>query len=119
MREMMRCLICGRSAWPTSYAKGQARGHERDTLVLIRSLGRGRGLHWKRTSRANDRNYLTMWRELLRFHLNRIEQELKRLGETLVETLNPEIVRQSIPVRHVHAYRQSPIVRQAPVILRG
>jgi hypothetical protein len=95
MKEMLRCLVCGRNAWPTSYAKGQKHGHDLDTLVLVKSMGRGRGIQWRKSSRARDRGYIMMWRNLLMAHLDRLEAMLESMGETfvdeVVDQVEPEI----------------------------
>lgn len=131
MREMLRCLVCGRNAWPTSYAKGQKHGHSIDTLVLVKSRGRARGIQWRKSSRDKDRDYLIMWRDLMMAHLDRIELALEMLGQVFEdapeEVVQPETIsRESAVARSVHPVRWSPAVRrpsffirQAPVIKRG
>jgi hypothetical protein len=94
MREMLRCLICGRNAWPTSYGKGQKHGHQIDTLVLATRRGH-KGFLWTKKSRSRDRGYLIMWRNLLMAHLDRLEAMLESMGETfvdeVVDQVEPEI----------------------------
>jgi hypothetical protein len=132
MKEMLRCLVCGRNAWPTSYAKGKKYGHSIETLVLVKSRGRGKGIEWKKTSRARDRAYMIMWRELLMAHLDRLELLLEQMGETFIDA--PEIIqppklvaRESQVARSSKSFRWSPapvrmspsFVRQVPVVMRG
>lgn len=124
MVEMLRCLVCGRNAWPTSYGRGQKHGHQIDSLVL-NNKGVKR-FKWARKNRSRDRDYLIMWRELLTAHLDRLDAILEALGETFVD--EPEIVKPpELVVRSSKSFRWSPvsarmspsIVRQVPVVLRG
>lgn len=89
MAEMLRCLICGRNAWPTSFARGQKHGHSIDSLIL-NNKGVKR-FKWARKNRSRDRDYLLMWRSLLMAHLDRLEVMLEGLGDTFVDAVEPEI----------------------------
>lgn len=113
---MLRCLLCGRSAWPTMLAKGQIHGHSLESLILKGSRGRGKGIIWERRNRSRDRDYLRMWRELLKAHLARVERDLENLGEIDdAETILPEVRRQPRVVSQPRIVRQPRVLSNREV----
>ena len=81
MREMIRCLLCGRMAWPTMLARGQQGQHRLDKLRLVCGRGRGKGIKWARTDLTNDPTWLRMFVDTLKSLLEILEKRLEDLGE--------------------------------------
>ncbi len=79
MREMLRCLICGRGAWPTMIAKGQLGVHQIESLLFVKGLGKGRGIKWEKRDRSTDVEFLNAWLDILDKVSERLEQRISSL----------------------------------------
>jgi len=91
MREMIRCLVCGRMAWPTMLSRGEMGAHRLEILRLVKGLGRG--ILWQRRDVSRDPLWLRSMAAILKKVLAILEQRLRDLGEVVEEdTREPEKV---------------------------
>lgn len=109
MREMLRCLICGRSAWPTMIARGQLGLHRIESLLFVKGRGCGRGVDWDRKDLSRNPAALRAWAALLKSVYLRVKRILESLGDE-VEDL-PEIRDLTKPIHSPILMKPQEIVR--------
>lgn len=119
MREMLRCLICGRSAWPTMLSRGQLGLHKPESLRFVKGRGKGKGIVWERRDLSHDAETLKTWLLLLREVFRQVRRRLEEIGasaedldqiETELLLKAVSVVRPSLVCRPPTALRSSVVV---------
>lgn len=124
MREMLRCLVCGRSAWPTMLAAGQMGSHRPEALQFVRGRGKGKGIEWSRRDLSRDAEMLKAWLLLLRAVFRHVRSRLEALGERPedLDALEMDFVVKAVaavlprPVIRSYVAPSAPIAVKSPVI---
>ncbi len=96
-REQIKCVVCGRTAWPSSLARGALGGYPVETLWLVKGLGRGKGIEWRKQNRDKDPAWIAWWINQLEIIIQLLQDRLAAIAdeddrEELRETVQPMIV---------------------------